>query len=126
MNFSTAYPAVHRNCFSLNLYKTGISGKLWRIQTCKNIFVRILRPIIPENEYKEVLRGFPQGSRLSPTLFGILIAELLQEFKQEHLNCDTIGPDYRTWVGALDFVDDLVLLSHIPDELQEMINTVSE
>ena len=82
-----------------------------------------MHPLIPEDDYTQILRGLPEGSRLSPTLFGILIAELLQEIKHRHPDSDTIGPGGTMWVGALAFVDDLVLTSRCPFELQNMINT---
>ena len=125
IDFSTAYPSVHRDRLTLNLFKSGIRGKMWRIlkQTYHKVSVRVLHPLIPEDDYTQILRGLPEGSRLSPTLFGILIAELLQEIKHRHPDSDTIGPGGTMWVGALAFVDDLVLTSRCPFELQNMINT---
>lgn len=43
--------------------------------------------------------------------------------KFKHPDCTTSGPTGRTWVGSLAFVDDLVLLYRIPDELQNMLDT---
>ena len=92
-------------------------------QSYQKVSIRVLHPLIPEDDYTQIFRGLPEGSRLSPTLFGILISDLLQEIKHKHPNSDTIGPEGPTWVGALAFVDDLVLASRFLYELQNMINT---
>jgi hypothetical protein len=116
---------VTRDSLSLNLFKRGIRGKMWRIltQTYQKVSIRVLHPLIPEDDYTQIFRGLPEGSRLSPTLFGILISDLLQEIKHKHPNSDTIGPGGSMWVGALAYVDDIVLTSRCPYELQNMINT---
>jgi hypothetical protein len=77
---------------------------IWLSETYPEDWTRVLHPLIPEDDYTQILRGLPEGSRLSPTLFGILISELLQEIKHKHPDSDTIGPRGTMWVGALAFV----------------------
>ena len=83
IDFSTAYPAVHRNRLTKILHLSNIRGKIWRllISTYHLVQVRVLHPLLGQDRYTTILRGLPEGSRLSPTLFGIFIAELLQTLK---------------------------------------------
>ena len=46
-----------------------------------NIRLRVLHPIIQEHQTVDILRGLPEGSRLSPTLFGIFVADLIHELQ---------------------------------------------
>jgi len=45
--------------------------------------VRVLHPQISKNSRVAILRGVPEGSRLSPTLFGIFVADLMHEIKEK-------------------------------------------
>jgi hypothetical protein len=119
IDFSTAYPSTHRDRLALLLYKYGIKGrKLWKLlreSFCK-ARVRVLHPLIPDTDYRrDILRGLPEGSRLSSTLFGVLVAELLIRLK----TCFPDSTTYTTngkqqWLGAITYVDDLVLISKCP------------
>jgi len=42
-----------------------------------NVRLRVLLPNIQEHQTVDILRGLPEGSRLSPTLFGIFVADLI-------------------------------------------------
>jgi len=43
--------------------------------------VRVLHALIDQNDEVDILRGLPEGSQLSPTLFGICVAELILELR---------------------------------------------
>ena len=62
----------------------GIRGKMWRHlrERFNEISVRVLHPLIPSSNVVEVKRGLPEGSRLSPILFGIVAADLIRELKR--------------------------------------------
>jgi hypothetical protein len=55
--------------------------------------VRVLHPRIPKSSSVDILRGVPEGSRLSPTLFGIFVADLIHELKVQFPNAtiNTMG-----------------------------------
>jgi len=100
------------------------------------ISVRVLHPGIKKDEYATILRGLPEGSRLSPTLFGIVAADLIHflrsEFPDATISHGLAGPPPPTpsgtafpttvWIGGLLYVDDLCLMSTCPHELQRMIH----
>jgi len=99
------------------------------------IEVRVLHPGIPAHHTVNILRGLPEGSRLSPTLFGILVADLVHELRAkfphaviylEHQppNPHTLRPGSTTHIGIgdLPYVDDLALMSTCPCELQSMLH----
>jgi hypothetical protein len=69
------------------------------------------------------MRGLPEGSRLSPTLFGIVMVKLLQLLQKEFPHACTYSSKGPTWLGAIAYVDDLVLISKSPRELQSMLDT---
>ena len=127
IDFSTAYPSVHRERLALLLKKYGITGKLWTLlqENSRRVRVRVLHSLIAEDQEVEILRGLPEGSRLSPTLFGIFAAELIHELRREfpHLRYPEISDtDDLNWIGAVLYVDDLVLMAGSPMQLQLMIS----
>jgi len=85
--------------------------------------VHVLHPRISKNSSVAILRGVPEVSRLSPSLFGIFVADLIHELKEKFPNA-TIAHNggLRLIVGIL-YVDDLCLISTDAHELQMMINT---
>ena len=77
INFSSADPASHKEQLTLLLHTFGIQGKLWKIlqETYRKVNIRVLHPVIPDTECTTLMRGLPEGSKLSPPLFGILVAD---------------------------------------------------
>ena len=84
--------------------------------------VRVLHSKIPPNSHTEILRGVPEGSRLSPTLFGIFVADLIHELKVKFPNATITHSGQAKWIGGILYVDDLCLISTNAHELQMMIN----
>ena len=69
----------------------------------------------------DILRGLPEGSRLSPTLFGICVAELILELRAKFplLQFPQItSNDDLNWIGAFLYVDDMVLIARSPAQLR--------
>jgi len=60
-----------------------IRGNMWHHLRARfdKIKLRVLRPGISARHTVDILRGLPKGSRLSPTLFGILVADLVHELR---------------------------------------------
>jgi len=67
--------------------------------------IRVLHALIEDGDEVDILRGLPEGSRLSPTqrLFGICAAELIHELRTKfpELKFDDItSVDDFIWIGA--------------------------
>ena len=86
-----------------------IVGHMWQHLRARidNIRLRVLHPNIQEYQNVDILRGLPEGSRLSPTLFGIFVADLIHELQLNfptlllilHLACNTMGQRKFRLVG---------------------------
>jgi len=85
--------------------------------------VRVLHPRIPTSSSGNILRGVPEGSRLSPTLFGIFMADLIHELRVQFPTATITHNGGVRWTGGILYVDDLCLISTDAHELQRMINT---
>jgi len=70
-DFSTAFPSIHQGKLLSLLCKGNIVGRMWkRLRERFHIVkVRVLHPRIPKSSSVDILRGVPEGSSLSPTLF---------------------------------------------------------
>jgi len=88
--------------------------------------VRVLHPRIPKSSSVDILRGVLEGSRLSPTLFGIFVADLIHELKVQFPNATINHNGGLRWIGGILYVDDLCLISADARELQMMINTCQQ
>ena len=67
--------------------------------------------------------------RLSPTLFGICVAELILELRAKFslLQFPQITSiDNLNWIGAFLYVDDMVLIASSPAQLQSMIDACQD
>jgi hypothetical protein len=137
IDYSTAYPSVHRDGLSSALLKNDIRGNMWHHLRARfdKIKLRVLHPGISAHHTVDILRGLPEGSRLSPTLFGIFVADLVHELRTKfphaviHLGHSPPHPHTlrsrsttHIWIGGLLYVDDLALLSTCPRELQSMLH----
>jgi len=110
---------------------------MWRHlrERFNEISVRVLHPLIPSSNFVQVERGLPEGSRLSPILFGIVAADLIRELRKEFPQASVYSTSFSEgspsggpassssiWIGGFFYVDDLCLCSTDPSELQAMIN----
>jgi len=98
-----------------------------------NIRLRVLHPNIQKHPTVDILRGLPEGSRLSPTLFGIFVADLIHELQTKFPHAvNNLAPGLQhngttqIWIGGLLYVDDLGLMSTCPRELQAMLHVCQE
>jgi len=85
--------------------------------------VRVLHQRLSNNSSVAILRGVPEDSRLSPTLFGIFVADLIHELKENFPNATITHNGGFRWIGGILYVDNLCLISTDAHELQMMINT---
>jgi hypothetical protein len=98
---------------------------MWRLLTSTYhlVQVRVLHPLLGPNRFTPIQRGLPEGSRLSPILFGIFMSELIRQLEKDFPHAYTYTSKGNIWLGAIAYVDDLVLISKSPHELQAMLNT---
>ena len=82
----------------------------------QSVFIRVLHPGIRESNAVEILRGLPEGSRLSPTLFGIFVSDLINTLKKKFPNASVAWGGSSVWIGGILYVDDLCLISANPQE----------
>jgi len=68
-----------------------------RVQVVK---VRVLHPRISKNSSVAILQGVPEGSRLSPTLFGIFVADLIHELQENFPNAIIMHNGGLRWIGG--------------------------
>ena len=106
LDYSTAFPSVFKVALLSLLQKFNIVGKMWkhlhaRFRTVK---VRVLHPQIPSSWWVRILRGLPEGSRLSPVLFGVMVADLILQlqikFPTANIITQTSGQIGQNSVGA--------------------------
>ena len=140
VDYSTAYPSVHRDGISSNLLKNDIRGNMWYHLRARydKIKLRVLHPGISARHTVDILRGLPKGSRLSPTLFGIFVADLVHELRAKfpHAviypgrhppNQHTLSPSTtHIWIGEPLYVDDPALMSTCPRKLQTMLHACKQ
>jgi len=135
VDYSTAYPSVHIIRLSSILLHNSIVGHMWHHLRARidNIRLGVLHPNIQEHQTVDILRGLPAGSRLSPTLFGIFVADLIHELQTKFNHAViNLAPGLQhngttqIWIGGLLYVDDLALMSTCPCELQAMLHVCQE
>jgi len=81
--------------------------------------VRVLHVLVDQNDEVDILRDLPEGSRLSPTLFGICVAELILELRTKFplLQFPLVTSiDDLNWIGAFLYDDDMVLIYETPSQ----------
>jgi len=93
----------------LTLKNYKITGKIWHLleENSRSVRVWVLHALIDQNDEVDILRGLPEESRLSPTLFGICVAELILELRAKFplLQFPQITSiDDLNWIGAFLYV----------------------
>jgi len=84
VDYSTAYPSVQNRLSSILLHNDIVGHMSHHLRArIDNIRLRVLHPKIQEHQTVVILRGLPEGSRLSPTLFGIFVADLIHQLQTQ-------------------------------------------
>ena len=88
IDYTTSFPSVFRHKLLCLLFENKIFGRMWKHLRVRfwSAYVRVLHPGIPAHERVEVLPGLPEGSKLSPILFGIFMADLVHELQRKFPN----------------------------------------
>jgi len=118
-DFSTA----HRGKLLSQLCKENIVGRMWKHlrERFHVVKVRVLHPRIPTTSSVNIMRGVPEGSRLSPTLFGIFVPDLIHELRAQFPAATITHNVGVRWIGGILSLDDLCLISTDAREHQRMI-----
>jgi hypothetical protein len=118
-----AYDTVWRVGLWKRLWEEGVRGKMWRV--VKGMYQTVESAVLvgeESTEWFELQAGVRQGCVMSPVLFSLFINGLARELKKRGQGVDIGGRR----VQMLLYADDIALLAETPDDLQRMLDVVSE
>ena len=118
LDLSKAFDRVWRDGLFANLWNHGIQGKCWRL--IRNIYKNVQNKVLFgefESEWFDQDFGVKQGCTLSPTLFSILMNDLVEMLKNSNIGVEISSKI----INCLLFADDVVLFANSPGELQELL-----
>ena len=112
----------------MRLWQEGIRGHAWRcLRDGGSHLVNYVYYGGTKSKAYEVSNGLREGSSLSPLLFLCFINPFIEGLKQRGLGACLRGPDgISRWVGALCFADDIALTADNPQQLQAMLDYLTE
>ena len=106
------------------LWQRGVRGKMWRVIRAYYGHIQSRVHVNGEvSEWFEIETGVRQGCVLSPILFDFFFDGLVRELKELGLG---IRVDSGDLLCSLAYADDLVLLADSAEDLQTMVDKVSE
>ena len=123
IDFSKAFDLINRDQLMLQLLNKNIDGKIY--WSLKSLYAHTSSCIKLNNlytSYFDIHNGVRQGDPLSPTLFSLFIDSLIKEIKREGLGIN-IGD---LIISILAYADDLVLISENEENLQCLLDIVSQ
>ena len=119
IDFSKAYDRIPRSLLWYKLEKLGPDGPFLR--ALKSLYQNVkcaIRINGTHSDFFNVNIGLKQGCLISPALFNLYVNDLIEEINS--IKCGiTVGNEM---VSALMYADDMVLISHSEDHLQQMLN----
>jgi hypothetical protein len=122
VDYSKAFDSLDHNSIWEALKEQGVEHNFIRI--IKNIYTNSKARIQLESKGNEIkiMRGVRQGDPLSPKLFSAVLEHIFRNVCFE--NCGIVLDGAR--LSHLRFADDLVILSNNPDQLQGMLQQISD
>ena len=123
LDIEKAYDRVNRGILCKVLRKVGFSERI--VSIIESMYVNTKAKYTlneVESDWVKSVRDVRQGCILSPLLFGLYTEELTIRVKEAGLGMN-VGNDK---LAILLYADDVVLFSETSEELQEMLNVVSE
>ena len=123
LDLSKAFDRVWRDGLLANLWNYGIQGKCWRLikEIYKNVQNKVLFGDF-ESDWFNQEYGVKQGCILSPTLFSILMNDLV-----EMLSNSNVGVEISSkLINCLLFADDVVLFANSLEELHKLLKIFNE
>jgi hypothetical protein len=119
-----AYDRVWRDGLWKRLWEAGVKGKMWRVLRALYKEVKSCVMVDGElSEWFETLVGVRQGCVLSPVLYSLFINGFAKFLKEKSVGGVEVAEE---WLRLLLFADDIVLFAESEEELQEMLNLLSE
>ena len=118
-----AYDTVWRDGLWKRLWEEGVRGKMWRV--VKGMYETVQSQVLvgeEGTEWFEVETGVRQGCVMSPILFSFFINGLAREIKEKGKGIK-VG---ERKVCLLMYADDIVLLAETAEDLQNMLDVVTE
>ena len=118
-----AFDTVWQNGFFYKLYSYGIKGHTWRI--LRKWYQSTICTVLWDGEQSHpfnIKQGVKQGAVLSTLLYSLFVNDLLVELEQSGLGVK-MG---NIFCGAPIYADDLALIASSPEDLQSMIDTVTQ
>ena len=123
LDVQKAFDTVWHNGLFYKLYQYGIQDNTWRI--LRKWYDSSSCTVLWDGEQSRpfnINQGVKQGAILSPLLYNLFVNELLVTLEQSGLGVK-IGSVY---CGAPMYADDLALIASSADELQAMLDIVSQ
>ena len=122
VEFQKAFDYVDREFLLYKLRQIGVTGNFYF--AVKALYRDTKSCVKINNMYTEwfqVNNGVRQGDSMSPTLFSLFINDLATDVKDLELGVKVGGQD----ISILLYADDIVLISPTAENLQQMLNEVS-
>ncbi len=122
IDFEKAFDRVDRNLLYYKLNNMGFNGRI--LDCIKNIYTDCKSGVNVNGHITDWFSsdfGVKQGDCLSPTLFGLFINDIVGELKSNSQGIKCL--DFV--IHCLLYADDLVLLSESEDDLQRMLDCLS-
>ena len=124
VDFSKAFDTIPRDLLFQKLLNYGINGKFFN--NIKTLYTNDNCCIKVGNKLTESFlanQGVKQGCILSPLLFNLFIADIVERFGTE--NCRPLKIDESQNLSCLLWADDIILLSHSEEGLRYMLSALS-
>ena len=124
VDFSKAFDTIPRDLLLKKIFDYGVTGKFFN--NIKSLYANDNCCIKVGNKTTEPFlanQGVKQGCILSPLLFNIFIADIVDRFKKE--NCRALNINDAQKLSCLLWADDLVLLSRSEEGLRNMLSELS-
>jgi len=123
VDLKKAYDRVFRAGLWEKLHKSGVRGRMWRALVKAYDVVRSAVRVDGQcTDYFDVNIGLRQGCVLSPILFDIFVNDLVAELKEKGWGVE-VG---MSRLSILLFADDIVLVADSAQELQQMLDLVTD
>ena len=118
LDLSKAFDRVWWEGLLAKLWESGIQGKPWRL--IKEIYRNVKNKVVfndYESDYFDQEYGVKQGYVFNPTLFSVLMTDLVQMLSDQNIGVNIS----LNRINCLLFADHVVLMAESPRELQTLL-----